>query len=83
MIAVFRFSIFYLKNVNEINDKLFDMKLITVNDYCIGMHIPREFYQKWERENLNNQDESKSPAQEFEMYMTGKVEEIMKRVMNF
>ena len=47
MIAVFRARLANIDEISQINDKLFDLKLITVNDYCIGCHIPENLFTRF------------------------------------
>ena len=37
----------YLLNMDMINDKLYDMKLVTVSDYAVSGKIPRAMYEKF------------------------------------
>ena len=41
----------YLLNMDYINDKLYDMKLITVSDYAVMAQLPPAMYEKF-RTNL-------------------------------
>ena len=44
---MFRSSMIYLLNMDEINDRLYDMKLVTVSDYAIMGQIPSKMYEKF------------------------------------
>lgn len=44
---IFHTSMTYLLNMDQINDKLYDMKLVTVSDYAVSGQIPRAMYEKF------------------------------------
>ena len=44
---IFSISMTYLVRMDAINDKLYDMKLVTVSDYAIMGQIPRAMYEKF------------------------------------
>ena len=44
---VFANSMTYLLNMDEINDRLYDMKLVTVSDYAIMGQIPIAMFEKF------------------------------------
>ena len=44
---MFRTSMIYLVNMDEIHDRLYDMKLVTVSDYAVMGQIPSAMYEKF------------------------------------
>ena len=39
----------YLLKMDKINDKLYDMELVTVSDYAIMGHLPKSMYENFRR----------------------------------
>ena len=44
MCLFFRFTMIYLKRINQINAKLLDLEIISVEDYSVRGKISRELY---------------------------------------
>ena len=44
---IFRVSMVYLLNMDEINSKIYDMKLVTVTDYAVMGQIPKACFEKF------------------------------------
>ena len=70
---VFSNSMSYLLNMDEINDKLYDMKLVTVSDYAVMGQIPAAMYERYKM-NLQLTGQTGSPIVLFKDALTDSIE---------
>jgi len=51
MVWFFRVSVLYMKNMDIINEKIFDSKLITVNDYTVKIKITESMFSNFKNDD--------------------------------
>ena len=77
----YRSSMNLIRKLDMINDKLFDLKLITANDFATGSVIDPELYKKFKDENehktTQNQEKEESMIHLFEEAITKRIEEVV------
>lgn len=75
--TLFSSTVTFLRHFEKIENKIFDMQLITINDYTIKMHIPKQVYQDFKNRVLSspcwNPDED-SILDEFGKMVKAKIE---------
>lgn len=64
IVCWFRARVYYMHKIDCINDKITDLKLITVNDYTIKAPIDAQFYEWWVSQH--NFDADSVPIRVFE-----------------
>lgn len=69
MSTIFRATLTYFNIFNRINDKLVDLKFITVDDYSVACKIPKALYEKF-KESKPDCPPNLSMINEFEEYLS-------------
>ena len=77
IVFVFRVTLEYIRSYNQINDKLIDLKLITVDDYSTESKIPRKLFEKFKTEVMGEVGPKQSPVHLFEEFMHKQVQNMM------
>ena len=77
IVMVYRATLEYIRSTNQINDKLIDMKLITVDDYSTESKISKKLFEKFKTEVMGDCGPKKSPVHLFEEFMHKEVQKMM------
>lgn len=62
-------------NLDIINEKLFDLKLITVNDFTVKFKVSTEMFNNFKRDKEHKIDETVDVIQKFEENISKKIEQ--------
>ena len=75
IVSWFRARVYYMYKIDNINEKITDLKLITVNDYTIKAPIDAQFFAWWVGEH--NFDQSDVPIRKFEQDLRKNIEKCL------
>lgn len=76
-VFVYRATLEYIRSYNQINDRLIDLKLITVDDYSTESKIPRLLFEKFKIEVMGEVGPKQSPVHLFEEFMHKQIQTMM------
>lgn len=77
MMMIYAATLTKMINLDVINEKLFDLKLITVNDFTVKFKVTKDMFDNFKRDKEHKIDDTVDVIQRFEENVSKKIEQQM------